>query len=42
MKFRTNKIKNQRNKGISVFAYALQDMKRDKIKTLFGISGIIE
>ena len=36
MKFR----KNKGNKGISVFAYAFQDLKRDKIKTIFGIAGI--
>ncbi|MHA1562011.1 MAG: ABC transporter permease [Promethearchaeota archaeon] len=37
MKFR----RNQRKEGINVFAYAYQDLKRDKIKTLFGIAGII-
>jgi len=37
MKFR----RNQRKEGINVFAYVYQDLKRDKIKTLFGIAGII-
>ncbi len=37
MKFR----RNQRKDGINVFAYVYQDLKRDKIKTLFGIAGII-
>ena len=36
MKFRRNKG----NKGISVFNYALQDLRRDRIKTIFGIAGI--
>ncbi|QEE15902.1 ABC transporter permease [Promethearchaeum syntrophicum] len=28
------------NKGISVFNYALQDLSRDRVKTIFGIAGI--
>ena len=41
MKFRKNRYRNQNKKGISVFAYVFQDLKRDKIKTLFGVSPLI-
>jgi len=32
--------KIQKEKGLSVFAYAFQDLKRDKVKTIFGVAGI--